>query len=245
MRKLASRVAKIYRGIGGWQGVFGAFIILLAIPLFAASATSDDALSDVAAGAVWFVGIYGVVLIALFAGDAFRIGKNPEGEHIGTIGFLLFLGLSATAYLLTAGALAVATLSNSFGWDVSDVPAQDQVNLGDLHQEMLYEGLRTIPLIDVPSTLGWQDPISDPAPLLGWVSLFVKLILVLVLISGIYRLINVFRNLRIKEWRLAAQSPARLQRQRQRRNQRTKRKAMALGGGRPPRAEGVKRSDPG
>lgn len=245
MGKLASRVRRIYRSIGGWQGIFGALIIFLAIPLFGASATSDDALSEVEAGAVWFVGIYGIVLIALFAGDAFRIGKYPEGEHIGTIAFLLFLGLSATAYLLTAGALAVATLSNSFGWDVSDVPAQDQLNLGDLHQEMLYEGLRTIPLIDIPSTLGWPDPISDPAPLLGWVSLFVKLVLVLVLISGIYRLINVFRNFKIKEWRLVAQPPARIHRQRQRTKQRTQRKAMGMGGGRPPRAEGVKRSDPG
>jgi hypothetical protein len=186
---------KAYRAVGGWQGAFGWFFILLGVPVFLELLRSHQDLNQVeGVGALLFL-FLGIVLIAFFAGFSVVISTNPERDHVGWAALILLFGLSGTAYVLSGATLSVAVLAKH-GFQVSFSPPQQTLDVGDLQAKMLFEALSTVPLLDIPATLGWEDPVPDPAAPLGWAALLVKLLLILVAGSGTYRLIRAATRMR-------------------------------------------------
>ncbi len=101
----------------------------------------------------------------------------------------MVVGLGGTCYLLTAAALSVSELSQ-IGWPVSYQPKQKSLDLGDVNLKILYEALDVVPFLDIPQTLGWEDPVPNPGAVLGWACLIVKVVLLIVVLSGVTKLVQ-------------------------------------------------------
>jgi hypothetical protein len=64
-------------------------------------------------------------------------------------------------------------------------PAQSELAMKDLYGKAVYEILDAIPILKIPSTLGWEDPIPDPAAAGGIIFLLLKLV-VIVALAGLF-----------------------------------------------------------
>jgi hypothetical protein len=75
-------------------------------------------------------------------------------------------------------------------------PAQSVLTMKDLYGKALYEILDAVAILKIPATIGWEDPIPDPAAWGGAIFLLLKLV-VIVLLAGISsRLWRATRKLR-------------------------------------------------
>jgi len=217
--------------VGGPWGVVAILVVLGGIPLFVEEIMSHVPLTEANPESVFIFLLYGTVLIVIFAILTALLTRNPKGEHVGWVAVLIFVGLSGTAYVLIAGAHALAVLSQR-GIRISYSPKQATLDMSDLHAKLLFEALSTVPLLDVTGTLGWKDPVPHPAPALGWVDLAIKLLLILVVVSGIYRLFKAAGHAR--RWRLVTNPTGNIPVKRPRRRpQRSRRRPRRLRPARP------------
>jgi hypothetical protein len=192
LRRWARLVARAFAALDRAQAVFKAclgFVILAAGPaLFLAELGSDQNLASASAFAAFVLLLYALVLGGMFAAFAHALSRHPEREHVGTAALVGYTGFSATAFLLAAAGESVGVMAQH-GITVSLDPPQSRLDLGDINGKAFFEALDVLPLLDIPATLGWEDPVPDPAAPLGWVLVLVTLLMVLVVVSASYQLV--------------------------------------------------------
>ena len=70
------------------------------------------------------------------------------------------------------------------------VVVRDKLLANDPYEELAWEAADTVPVLNLPDTLGWERPIADPDLPLGLASAFVRVVMVLFVIGSIAALIK-------------------------------------------------------
>lgn len=194
----------------GWARTKGLFwmsiglVVLLYGPIaFVSGLVGAEALTEADGGTAGLLIYLGAISAFMFVFVSRLVAKAPEHETIATGLFFAFTGVSATMYLLAGSAQFVAVLANH-GQTVSLNPSQSSLDMNDIYGKLLHEALDVIPLLDISATLGWEDPIADPAASFGWILVIVKLILITVIVSTAYQLVRAAPKL---HWRRPRSSP--------------------------------------
>jgi hypothetical protein len=190
------------RLVGGAETLFNALmfslilLILLLGPLpLLLSLQSNDELKEADSNSVVFFLILGIVYLGAFGFYAQLVVKKPEKEHIVTAAALVYLLFSATSILLYALAQLAAGMARN-GTEISVHPAQSELHMGDLYQKFVFESLEAVPGLDIPKTLGWEDPISDPAWPLGLMLVMAKVVVLVLFISTVFALLKAAPKMR-------------------------------------------------
>jgi len=71
---------------------------------------------------------------------------------------------------------------------ISVVPAPSDLRVKDLYGTAIYQILDAVPVLKIPSTLGWDNPVPDPGAWGGVVLLALKLVVIVALASLFARL---------------------------------------------------------
>ena len=197
-RGVRSRIAAVAE-IG--QVIYAILAILVA-PVFLYFAVVDD---NPVTDADWRLAalclVAGPGLAVLFWLLTKETRSDPSKRHVLVAVPLTVLGLSAVSILLLGAGQTVGVMADH-GVTVSSSPPARQVGLDEIHGKLLYEAVDVIPLLDVPDTLGWEDPITDPAAPFGWILLSVKILLILVMVSAfasLYRALPAMRRSRLPD----------------------------------------------
>lgn len=191
LKTFAGFLRRNYKSAYGWLlFLVGPFLLLLSLR---STAGLDEADPTQMAFFLWI----GLIELLVFAVFTRRLAKEPEKEHVGTVVVLAYLGISATAMLLYGlGQLAAVVGRNDT--QITVRPAQSQLHMGDLYQKFLFDALDVVPVLEIPKTLGWDDPIPDPAAPLGIMLIFTKFVVVVIVIATAVRLLRAAPNTRFR-----------------------------------------------
>jgi hypothetical protein len=115
------------------------------------------------------------------------------------------------AWVLSAAAVGInaATASINFAVQVMVVlardnhtitlkPAQSELAIKDLYRKAVYDILDTIPILKIPASVGWEDPITHFAALGGIIFLLLKLIVIVIVARIFVRLWVAVRKARFR-----------------------------------------------
>jgi hypothetical protein len=165
------------------------YLIMLIGPLGVALGLSWQTPLAAATTIHWAVVFTVVVWAALMILAAIIIAHNTAKDSNKTVAIatalvIAFVVLSGPTLLISAVGLVVTNVATG-GTDVVRNPPQDTTTVSDVYEQLTWDAVDTIPLVEVPKTLGWEAPISDPAAPLGIASLTIRLAIVLFTISSI------------------------------------------------------------
>ena len=108
-----------------------------------------------------------------------------------TVSHLLATAL-ATIWLIV-GLASCAVVIAAQGSAITNDPPPSEVTVGEVHQQMAWEVIDAVPVVDLPDTLGWERPIEDPAAPLGVLAVFARGIFVLVVVKLVVALVSLSR----------------------------------------------------
>lgn len=94
------------------------------------------------------------------------------------------IGLSVTCIVIFAAVQFMVWLAQD-QHTITLQPAQSELAVKDLYGKAVYQILDAIPILKIPATIGWDDPIPHPAMFGGVVLLLLKLA-VIVFIAGLF-----------------------------------------------------------
>jgi len=142
------------------------------LPLVEASASPLDLI----------VGLLSIGFLVGAVRDARRIAAGNEafaGRRVGPI--VVFLVQGAGFLLLALGiSLVIAARA---GHRITVIPDQDAVTEGELFGSLVWQASRAVPVVELPTSLGWENPVPDPAWPLGLVHLAIRAVFAGVLVS--------------------------------------------------------------
>lgn len=104
---------------------------------------------------------------------------------------VVWLLLAMVWLTVSLGCLAVILAAH--GVALSADPAV-VVAVGAVYRHLVWELLGAVPVVDLPDTLGWERPITDPAAALGLIALFLRSAFVLVVLGLMVRWLGPFRQ---------------------------------------------------
>jgi hypothetical protein len=198
LKRFARLIQRHYQAIIGW------FFCLAGPIVFVLSLWSTDELNQVDSNAVIFAVAFSVTTLLIFALFSRRFAREAKNEHIGTALQLGLVGVSATAWLLLAlGQITAVFAKNNH--QISITPHQSQLHMGDVYRAFLFASLDVVPALEIPATLGWENPIADPAAPLGVMLVLAKFIVLVVVISSAVELIRAVPTSRFRRQRAQTQ----------------------------------------
>ena len=100
--------------------------------------------------------------------DASAAGFKQVGSGAGFL--LLLLGIS----------LVIAARA---GHTITITPRQAEVTEGEVFGSLVWQASSAVPVVDLPTSLGWENPVPDPAWPLGMVHVAVRAVFAGVLVS--------------------------------------------------------------
>lgn len=113
-----------------------------------------------------------------------QVTREPEKWHIGWALDAAATGVAATSVSVLFAVQGMAWLAHH-NHTITLKPAQSQLAMKDLYSKAVYEILDAIPILKIPATVGWEDPIPDPAAWGGVIFLLLKLV-VIVALAGLF-----------------------------------------------------------
>jgi hypothetical protein len=130
------------------------------------------------ANILWGVAVL-VLLVHVFS-KYVGVSTDPELWSIGWAFRSAAIGVIATGLAIVLAYASVIWLVQHHQI-VTLKPAQSELAIKDVVGKAVYEILDAIPILNIPSTMGWEDPIPDPAAWGGIIFLLVKLVVVVAL----------------------------------------------------------------
>jgi hypothetical protein len=162
--------------------VFGYAVTLFA-PLMLFWGVTDrrrvSAAADLDAGALAVIIIFGGVSTFVFVLGARQLRVLPR-RRVRLALETALVGGAAVCYLIV-GLSRLAIAYGAWGGSISIEPRQPDLLAGSVHAKFVWESLKSIPLLDVPRTLGWSDPMPRPDAALGWALVAFKLLMIAVI----------------------------------------------------------------
>ena len=104
----------------------------------------------------------------------------------------VILGIQGAGILILVLGQALVGFASA-GHTVVLTPSQSTATEGQLFGALLWHAARTIPLVELPASLGWENPVPDPAWPLGAAQVVIRILFAGVLISAA---LKVWRRLR-------------------------------------------------
>jgi hypothetical protein len=103
------------------------------------------------------------------------------------------LQLVLATVFLTVSLGALAELLATFDVPLSTAGA-DVVAVGTVYRHLVWEVLAALPVVDLPETLGWERPVTDPASGLGLPAVLLRSAFVLVVLGLMVRWVRQLRQ---------------------------------------------------
>jgi hypothetical protein len=124
-----------------------------------------------------------------------QMTREAEKVHVASAFVVAVIGIS-TASTSIYFAVQVMVLLAHDSYAIASRPAQSELAVKDLYGKAVYEILDAIPILKIPATIGWGDPIPRPALLGGIVLLLLKLVLIVGFARLFSRLWSAARTMR-------------------------------------------------
>lgn len=176
--------------------LFGGFMVGLMFVAIAARANDETPLDEVSVNVpdtIVFV-IGAVTSLVVFRGLAERTGSRDGGrrdwDHVVMTAYYGCAG-GAAAILSVSGVLLLLAAQDV---TITVDPSQASATVGDVYATLTWEATSTIPLLDVPATLGWEKPVADPDAPFGVGVLVLKLAFLLVVIASATKVVRLLRT---------------------------------------------------
>lgn len=120
-------------------------------------------------------------IAAVFTGLGFRrmvkrMTRNAGKVRITAAAVAAVVGISAASCSIYLAVQSMVWLAHG-SHVIALRPAQSTLAIKDLYGKSIFEILNAIPLLKIPDTIGWEDPIPRPAMLGGIVLVLLKLLL--------------------------------------------------------------------
>ena len=132
---------------------------------------------------VFIAGVYAVTFTVMCYVVAREIAKEKQ-RRMGVVWPLLaIVDFAAAAMLLLLGT-AVVTIG-ALGHSVAIDPPTSGVTVADVFRQLMWDVVKTVPVLDVPEGLAWERPIEDPAAPLGVASLIVRVWTAVIVLESI------------------------------------------------------------
>jgi hypothetical protein len=163
-------------------------------PALAARMRSDTLLADaspswphVTAGAASLF----FLVVAVVAARRLSTGREDFAAHrVGPIVVFLVQGAGFVLLALGIGLTAVARAGHA----VTTTPDTADVTEGQLFGSLVWQASRAVPVVELPASLGWENPIPDPAWPLGLAHVAVRALFAGVLLSTVVLLWRTWRK---------------------------------------------------
>jgi hypothetical protein len=129
------------------------------------------------------------ILLAGWLSLAFRrvVRQVTATEGISIVSFLVLAGIGvAVTCLLIFGAVQILVALAQHDFTITMQPAQSALLVKDLYAKGVYQIVDAVPILNIPDTIGFDDPIPHPAVVGGTVLLALKLA-VIVFVAGLFR----------------------------------------------------------
>ncbi len=168
-----------------WSGI-GAFWLALLAWSISDRATSETRLVNAGAWpwisvALLFAGSLTQVLVT--SRHLRRAASSRSPVRFTQVLPTVILGIQgAGVLLLVLGQVLVGLASG--GHAVVLTPSQSTATEGQLFGALLWHAAGTIPLVELPASLGWENPVPDPAWPLGAAQVVIRILFAGVLISA-------------------------------------------------------------
>ena len=179
-----------------WFVLCGGFMGGLVVFAIAARSNDETPLDEVAVNVpdtvVFAVGAVTslVVFRGLAARTSTRDGEPRDWDHIVLTAYYGLVG-GAASILSVSGILLLLVAQDV---TITIDPSQATATVGDVYATLTWEALSTIPLLDVPATLGWEKPIVDPDAPFGVGVVVLKLAFLLVVIASAAKVVRLLRT---------------------------------------------------
>jgi hypothetical protein len=144
---------------------------------------SDSPLAEAStSGLDLLLGLLSVVFLVLAVRDARRVSSGREAFAASRVGpIVVFLVQSAAFLLVALGTILV--IAARAGHTITFTPDQAEMTEGQLFSSLVWQASRAVPIVELPTSLGWENPIPDPAWPLGLVHLAIRAVFSGVLLS--------------------------------------------------------------
>lgn len=144
---------------------------------------SDSPLAEASTSGLYLiVGLPSIVFLVRAVRDARRVSTVREAFAASRVGpIVVFLVQSAGFLLLALGTSLV--IAARAGHTITITPDQAEVTEGELFSSLVWQASRAVPVVELPTSLGWENPVPDPAWPLGLVHLVIKAVFAGVLLS--------------------------------------------------------------
>jgi hypothetical protein len=144
---------------------------------------SDSPLAEASTSGVHLIiGLPAIVFLVRAVRDARRVSTGREAFAASRVGpIVVFLVQSAGFLLLALGTSLV--MAARAGHTITINPDQAEVTEGEIFSSLVWQASRAVPVVELPTSLGWENPVPDPAWPLGLVHLAIKAVFAGVLLS--------------------------------------------------------------
>lgn len=169
-----------------WTGI-GAFWLAIIAWSIRDRATSETRLVNAAEGPWILVALLltGSIAQILVVGQHLRRAASSRGPvRFTRVLPTLILGIQGAGVVLLVLGQALVELA-SRGHAVVLTPSQSTATEGKLFAALLWHAAETIPLVELPGSLGWENPVPDPAWPLGAAQVVIRILFAGVLVSAV------------------------------------------------------------
>jgi hypothetical protein len=176
--------------------VFG---FLLAVGIVADGLDDDRLVKDVDVGSAWkYAPLAGLLLgypVAFLQDEWGRresgIKRTDSAARIcHNLVTALLLGL-ISLWAISRFLIAISHGSDQVAHQIADDSVVGSIEVEDVYEKLILSGVEMVPLLEIPETVGWTDPVPQPGPLLAGVCLGLKVWIAVVVFSAIKRMYDV------------------------------------------------------
>jgi hypothetical protein len=155
------------------------------LPLVDASASGLDVL----------VGLLSIGVLARAVRDARRVSAGSESFAPNRVGPIVVFLVQGAGFLLLALGISLVIAARA-GHTITITPGPAEVTEGELFGSLVWQASRAVPVVELPTSLGWENPVPDPAWPLGLAHLAIRAVFAGVLVSTAVLLWRTWRKRR-------------------------------------------------
>lgn len=122
--------------------------------------------------------------LGALAGHHMRQRREPPPGWALSAVLALILVAGPALVMLVAGTVVI-NLAVGSDVSVSRTPTEATLIAGDVFRQLLWDCAAAIPVLDIPETIGWEEPITDPDAPMGIASLTVRAVFTLVTVWAV------------------------------------------------------------
>jgi hypothetical protein len=154
-------------------------------------------------GASWpwpFIALFVAIAAALIWWFRFTAHRAADSTHrsisVSGVATTVLTGSAGAALVVLVAGYVMTNLAAD-GHRIVNDPSQASLTQGDMYETLIWHASKAVPLVDIPGSTGWENPVTDPASPLGVTILGVRAVMALLFVGAVIRF---YRGTRGRKW---------------------------------------------